>query len=37
MASVEAREPYWRGKETPDFLAGYEIDLRTALDRAAFR
>jgi len=23
------------GKETPDFLAGYEIDLRAALDRAA--
>ena len=21
------------GKETPDFLAGYEIDLRAALDR----
>jgi hypothetical protein len=25
------------GKETPDFLAGYEIDLRAALDRAASR
>jgi hypothetical protein len=23
------------GKDTPDFLAGYEIDLRAALDRAA--